>query len=193
MLWWKRSYIEPNESERAMTFSQESFLIRDARVEEFEEVGKLMELVYSGLKGFPQPEGFPEYYELLRHIGRLTAKPKTSLLIAVTSQGEVLGAVVYFGDMSQYGSNGIATQESNAAGIRFLAVAPKARGTGIGKALTLACIQKAKASGLSQVILHTTAIMMTAWQLYEKMGFQRADELDFDQGDLKVQGFRLHL
>lgn len=176
-----------------MTFSQEVFLIREAREEEFEETGKLMELVYSGLKGFPQPEDFPEYYMLLRHIGRLTAKPKTSLLIAVNTQGEIAGAVVYFGDISQYGSKGIATQESNAAGIRFLAVAPKARGTGIGKALTHACIEKAKESGLALVILHTTHIMITAWQMYQKMGFQRADELDFDQGDLKVHGFRLFL
>lgn len=176
-----------------MTLSQESFLIRDAREEEFEETGKLMELVYSGLKGFPQPADFPEYYDLLRHIGKLTTKPKTSLLIAVNAEGEVLGAVVYFGDMSYYGSKGIATQESNAAGIRFLAVAPKARGTGIGKALTLACIESAKESGLGQVVLHTTHTMMTAWRMYEKMGFQRSDELDFHQGDLKVHGFRLFL
>lgn len=176
-----------------MTFSQESFLIRDAREEEFEETGKLLAEVYSGLKGFPQPEDFPEYYDQLYHIGRLTAKPKTSLLIAVNTQGEVAGAVVYFGDMSQYGSKGIATQESNAAGIRFLAVIPKARGTGIGKALTLACIERAKESGLGQVILHTTHTMMTAWQMYEKMGFRRSDDLDFDQGNLKVHGFRLFL
>ncbi len=176
-----------------MTLPQESFLIREAREEEFEETGKLLAEVYSRLKGFPQPADFPEYYELLRHIGRLTAKPKTSLLIAVNTQGEVLGAVVYFGDMSYYGSKGIATQESNAAGIRFLAVTPKASRAGIGKALTLACIESAKKSGLGQVILHTTHLMVTAWQLYEKMGFRRSDELDFDQGDLKVHGFRLHL
>jgi ribosomal protein S18 acetylase RimI-like enzyme len=176
-----------------MTFSQESFLIREAREEEFEETGKLLELVYSGLKGFPKPADFPEYYDLLRHIGRLTAKPKTSLLIAVNTEGEVLGAVVYFGDMSHYGSKGIATQESNAAGIRFLAVTPKASRAGIGKALTLACIERAKESGLGQVILHTTHVMVTAWQLYEKMGFQHGDELDFHQGDLKVHGFRLYL
>jgi ribosomal protein S18 acetylase RimI-like enzyme len=74
-----------------------------------------------------------------------------------------------------------------------LAVYPKARGEGIGKALTQACIEKAKESGLAQVILHTTLTMMTAWKMYEKMGFQRSDELDFDQSDLHVYGFRLLL
>lgn len=182
-----------NQSGSSMTFSKETYFIRDARKDEFEETGKLMALVYSGLNGFPQPEDFPEYYDLLLHIGRLTEKPKTSLLIAVDSQSEVLGAVVYFGDMSEYGSKGTATQESNAAGIRFLAVAPKARGEGIGKALTQTCIEKAQESGLAQVILHTTHTMMTAWKMYEKMGFQRSDELDFDQSDLHVYGFRLFL
>ncbi|MFN4000458.1 GNAT family N-acetyltransferase [Algoriphagus sp.] len=176
-----------------MSFSQERFFIREGQEGEFGEIGKLLESVYSGLKGFPQPDDLPEYYDTLRQIGRFTEKPKTSLLIALNSQSEVIGAVVYFGDMSHYGSKGIATQESNAAGIRFLAVASKARGEGIGKALTDACIQKAKASGLTQVILHTTHTMMTAWKMYEKMGFQRSEELDFDQGDLTVHGFRLFL
>lgn len=176
-----------------MNLHNETFLIREAKSEEFEQTGKLMVEVYSRLKGFPQPEDFPQYYDLLLHIGRLTEKPKTSLLIASDNKEGVLGAVVYFGDMSDYGSKGLATQEKNAAGIRFLAVSPNARGLGIGKALTFACIQKAKDSGLVQVILHTTLTMMTAWKMYEKMGFQRADELDFDQGDLHVFGFRLLL
>ncbi|SEG06710.1 GNAT family N-acetyltransferase [Algoriphagus boritolerans] len=176
-----------------MNLHNEPFLIREAKSKEFEETGKMMVGVYSGLKGFPQPEDFPQYYDLLLHIGRLTEKPKTSLLIASDNNKAVLGAVVYLGDMSNYGSKGLATQEKNAAGIRFLAVSPNARGLGIGKALTFACIQKAKDSGLAQVILHTTLTMMTAWKMYEKMGFQRAYELDFDQGDLHVFGFRLLL
>lgn len=178
---------------KKMPYTKENYSIRDAKKDEFEEIGKLMAMVYSGLKGFPQPGEFPEYYDLLLHIGRLTEKPKTSLLIASESKEGILGAVVYFGEMSRYGSKGLATQESNAAGIRFLAVAPSARGMGIGKALTTACIQKARESGLAQVILHTTLTMMTAWKMYEKMGFRRAAELDFDQGDLHVYGFRLFL
>lgn len=176
-----------------MTVSQQAICIREARPEEFEETGKLMASVYAGLEGFPQPEDFPEYYELLLHIGRLTEKPETSLLLAVDGKSQILGAVVYFGDMSQYGSKGTAPLERNAAGIRFLAVSPAARGTGIGKELTLACIRQAQQTGHSQVILHTTLTMMNAWKMYEKMGFQRAAELDFDQGNLHVFGFRFFI
>lgn len=172
---------------------KENFLIRNAQPSEFEETGQLMVEVYSELKGFPKQTDFPEYYDLLLHIGKLTEKPEVTLLVALSPEEEVSGAVVYFGDMSQYGSKGIAPNESNAAGIRFLAVSNSARGQGIGKALTLACIQKAKESGLEQVILHTTHTMMTAWKMYEGMGFQRAEELDFFQGDLHVYGFRYFL
>lgn len=33
--------------------------------------------------------------------------------------------------------------------------------------------------------------MMTAWKMYERIGFQRALDLDFMQEELPVYGFRL--
>jgi hypothetical protein len=33
--------------------------------------------------------------------------------------------------------------------------------------------------------------MQIAWKMYENMGFKRAKELDFMQGELPVFGFRL--
>jgi hypothetical protein len=35
--------------------------------------------------------------------------------------------------------------------------------------------------------------MQIAWKMYEGLGFQRAEELDFMQGNLPVFGFRLPL
>jgi len=46
-------------------------------------------------------------------------KPKTEILIAVSSVGEIVGAVVFFGDMKYYASGGRATQEENATGFRL--------------------------------------------------------------------------
>ncbi|MCF6132947.1 GNAT family N-acetyltransferase [Flavobacterium wongokense] len=168
------------------------FIIRNAKPEEFEAIGKLMVAVYSQLEGFPKPLEQPAYYNLLLNIGDFTHKPSTELLVAVTSENVLLGGVVYFGDMQYYGSGGTATQEKNAAGFRLLAVSPDARGMGIGKLLTEACIQKAKESKLSQMIIHSTKAMQTAWKMYENMGFKRAEDLDFLQGELPVFGFRLY-
>lgn len=169
------------------------YVIRSAKPEEFDEIGKLMVRVYSQLAGFPTPSEQPGYYKMLADIGSFTHKPETELLTAVSSEGKIMGGVVYFGQMKYYGSGGTATQESDASRFRLLAVDPLARGNGLGKLLTNECISKAKAKKQSQVIIHSTMAMQTAWKMYENLGFKRSADLDFMQGELPVFGFRLLL
>ena len=167
--------------------------IRNASASEFKEIGKLMVDVYSHLEGFPKESEQPEYYKLLHHIGDFTNTPETELLVAVSPNGRIVGAVVFFGDMQYYGSGGSATQEKNAAGFRLLAVDPATRGQGIGRLLTMECIKKAREKKLSQVIIHTTMAMQQAWRMYEGIGFKRSEDLDFLQQGFPVFGFRLIL
>lgn len=170
------------------------YTVRNAKAEEFKTVGKLMFDVYSQLEGFPKPAEQPEYYQMLLNIGELAKKPATELLVAVSPDNKIAGAVVYFADMKYYGSGGTATQEKNAGGFRLLAVDPLTRGQGVGKLLTKACIKKAKDDKeVNQVIIHTTMAMQTAWKMYENLGFKRSEDLDFMQGALPVFGFRLPL
>lgn len=171
--------------------NKQEFSIRNARPEEFEEIGKLMVRVYSQLEGFPNENEQPNYYKMLANIGDLTNKPETELLVAVSADNKIAGGVVYFSDMQYYGSGGTATKEKNAAGFRLLAVDPSTRGSGIGKLLTNECIRKAKDKKLQQMVIHTTRAMQTAWKMYEKIGFNREEDLDFMQGELPVFGFRL--
>jgi GNAT superfamily N-acetyltransferase len=170
-----------------------NWTVRNAKPEEFEVIGKLMVHAYSTLDGFLKVDEHPNYYNTLANIGELTRRPDTELLLAVSSLGEIGGAVVFFGDMAQYGSGGIATKEKNSAGFRFLAVADTARGQGLGKLLTYECINRAKQRGLNQLIIHTTMAMLNAWKMYEKIGFKRSEDLDFKQGELQVFGFRFLL
>ena len=156
-------------------------------------MGTIMVDVYSSLEGFPSPSEQPEYYKMLRQIGSFTEKPDTRVLIACSDVSGILGGVVYFGDMRQYGSGGSATQEKSACGIRLLAVRKDMRRSGIGKALTQACLDLVKQSGKRQVILHTTQAMQVAWGMYLRLGFNRSEDLDFIQGELPVFGFRLKL
>ena len=149
--------------------------------------------VYSGLDGFPTPIEQPGYYEMLANIGSFNEEKDTKVLVALSVAGKLVGGVVYFGDMARYGSGGTATSEKNASGIRLLGVDPESRGAGVGKALTNACLQQARDSGHSQVILHTTQAMQVAWELYLKLGFERSPDLDFTQEELPVFGFRLRL
>jgi GNAT superfamily N-acetyltransferase len=169
------------------------FTIRGLRRDEHVALGQLMVQVYANLDGFPTPLEQPRYYELLGNIGQFTKRPGARVLVAVTPQEGLAGGIVYFGDMAQYGSGGIATSIENASGIRLLGVDPRFRGLGVGKALTNACIALARERGHAEVILHTTAAMQTAWAMYERMGFVRDEELDFLQEDFPVYGFRLRL
>jgi GNAT superfamily N-acetyltransferase len=169
---------------------QHVYTIRNAYPSEFQEIGQLMVNVYSQLDGFLKPDESPQYYHMLTHVGDLTHKPETELLVALSPEGKITGAVVYFGDMQYYGSGGTATREKNAGGFRFLAVDPLARGNGVGKLLTNACIQKTRDRKLNQLIIHTTNAMKTAWKMYEGLGFKRSEDLDFIQGELQVFGFR---
>jgi ribosomal protein S18 acetylase RimI-like enzyme len=172
---------------------QPPFTIRDVQPSEAGPLGRLMVDVYSSLEGFPTPEEQPRYYELLANVAQFAERPGARVLVAVTMAGELLGGVVYFGDMAQYGSGGVATTIANASGIRLLGVDPRSRGAGVGKSLTNACIRLAREAGHAEVILHTTAPMQIAWRMYERLGFVRAEELDFLQEGYPVLGFRLRL
>lgn len=173
--------------------NHQQYIVRNAKPSEFDEIGKLMVLVYSQLEGFPKPSEQPAYYNMLANIGEQTSKPETQLLVAVSIDNKIAGGLVYFSDMQYYGSGGIATKEQNAAGFRLLAVDPIVRGHGIGKLLTNECIQKTKEKNLNKMVIHTTIAMQTAWKMYENLGFKRSEDLDFMQGELPVFGFRLAL
>lgn len=176
-----------------MTSSSGLLTVRDLVPAEADALGQLMVKVYAGLEGFPTPQQQPGYYRMLADIGQFASRPDTRVLVAVNPAQQLLGGIVYFGDMAHYGSGGSATTQPNASGIRLLGVDPAFRGSGVGKLLAQACIALAQSKGQQQVILHTTMAMQVAWSMYEKLGFRRSEDLDFLQQELPVFGFRLDL
>lgn len=173
--------------------TQNYFHIRNAKKSEFEGVGNLLVQVYSALEGFPKIQEQPEYYDMLKDVGNLTANPDIELIVAVSERQEIGGAVVYYNDIKDYGSGGTATKQKNSCGFRLLGVDAKMRGLGLGKKLVEFCIDKGKKSTSQTMIIHTTDAMQLAWKMYERLGFERAHDLDFMQGKLAVFGFRLPL
>jgi ribosomal protein S18 acetylase RimI-like enzyme len=59
--------------------------------------------------------------------------------------------------------------------MKRLYVLPEARSFGLGKSLTDAVIEAAKARGYSYIRLDTLPTMITAASLYERMGFRRIE------------------
>jgi len=169
------------------------FEIRDLRPEESIDLGRLLVDVYTALEGFPTPQAQPDYYEMLANIGQFAARKGARVLVAVKPDGDLVGGLVYFGDIAEYGAEGTAKNVRNASGIRLLGIDPAFRGLGAGRALTEYCIGLARDKGHGEVILHTTRAMHTAWALYERMGFARSEDLDFSWDGYPVYGLRLQL
>jgi hypothetical protein len=55
---------------------------------------------------------------MLANIGELTNKPGTELLAAISADGKIAGAVVYFSDMQYYGSGGNSHQRKKCFGVQ---------------------------------------------------------------------------
>ena len=166
------------------------YTIREAKVTEYSLLGELMVLVYSQLEGFPKQDEIPDYYYYLSNVGNLSNVPKVKLYVAVSETGSVDGGLVYYGDMAYYGAGDDATKNQIAAGFRLLAVNSKVRGKGLAKLLIEKCFKQARLEGHSQLLIHSTKFMMVAWEMYEKMGFVRFPEIDFEKSGVQVYGFR---
>ncbi len=56
------------------------------------------------------------------------------------------------------------------------------------------CISRARTSGAAGLALHTADMMEAAMRLYERLGFERAAELDFQLAPgVTIKGYRLRL
>ncbi len=120
------------------------------------------------------------------------AQPDTQ--IVAEKGGRVIGSVLLYPGGSVLarpdgGPVALASPE-----VRLLAVAPAARGQGVGGALMHECLRRARQSGATALTLHTTDIMEAAMRLYERLGFRRVPELDFQPGPgVTIKGYRLGL
>ena len=117
--------------------------------------------------------------------------PGDAECIVAEDDGRILGSVFLYptGKASYNSGDAVPSPE-----LRLLAVAPNARGRGVGRALVEECIRRARASGATELGLHTSKSLATALALYESMGFARAPERDFHpEGAELVQGYRLRL
>jgi GNAT superfamily N-acetyltransferase len=93
-------------------------------------------------------------------------------VIIAEIQGTFAGAVAYFRPDSQKA----AFFDQGWPIIRMLVVDPAFRGKGIGRALSNACIARARRDGSPIIALHTSPIMSVALPMYLKMGFVKAHD-----------------
>ena len=127
----------------------------------------------------------------------LEGRAEASELLVAETFKEVVACVSYYppGAKVDYPSPTFSERwPAEWAAFRLLAVHPTARHLGVGRRLTEACIARAADAGAPVVALHTTAPMKVAREMYERMGFERVPQYDFQPGpEIHVAAYRLLL
>jgi ribosomal protein S18 acetylase RimI-like enzyme len=142
-------------------------MVRDARPDELGGIGDLRVAAYRADGFLPPASG---YAATLRTLG---ADGQGDVLAAVDG-GLILGTV-----MLQGWPGGQMARGPGEAEVRALAVAPDARGRGIGAALVTAVIERAAGRGIRHLVLLTLPGMRAAHRLYSQAGFRRLPERDW--------------
>ena len=167
---------------------EESPRIRNARIEELDEVSLLIRDAYQEYQASFPPEVWEGYS---RDITDVRSRLDTSELIVAELSGGLVGAVTFYPSSSGSEQGG---WPAGWTGVRLLAVHPDGRGLGIGRALMDECLRRSRQMGASTLGLHTTELMAVARGMYERMGFVRVPEYDFHPGPkVVVIAYRLEL
>ena len=166
--------------------------IRVADDSEIERARDILRAAYAQYESEIPPENWQLYSA---DILDLEARAAASELLVAELDGAIVSCVSYYppGAEVAYPSQTFSeTWPGDWAAFRLLAVDPSAQGKGVGRAVTEACIERARAAGAPALGLHTTEPMSVARAMYERMGFERVPRYDFQPApEVLVEAYRL--
>jgi GNAT superfamily N-acetyltransferase len=148
--------------------------VRPARPDEYDTIGRLCVAAYASVPGEELP---PAYAVSLADVaGRIALG--TEVLAAHHAAAGLVGAVTLVLDDGplfehRYGIDGDCS-------FRMLAVDPAAQGLGAGRALVIACLERARAVRRRRLVIASTPAKVAAHALYERLGFVRVPALDLE-------------
>jgi ribosomal protein S18 acetylase RimI-like enzyme len=163
-------------------------VVRDAHADERDKVETLTRLAYDEFATAMEPSAWKALESAMNAVLRDSADAQ---IIVADDDGRIVGSVfLYPANARPYGDGDVLASPE----FRLLAVAPNARGRGVARALVEECIRRAKAHGATELGLHTSKSLTAAIALYERLGFTRVPERDFQpEGAELVQGYRIGL
>jgi ribosomal protein S18 acetylase RimI-like enzyme len=144
-------------------------IVRDAMPADLPAAGALRVAAY--LAGGFLHEDDP-YMETLRGLG----SGGNGVVLVAEDAGQLLGTVM----LAELGASSELARHPGEADIRALAVALGAQGSGVGRLLVRAVIDRAAELGVRRLLLSTKPAMRAAHRLYESEGFRRVPELDWE-------------
>lgn len=126
-----------------------------------------------------------DYRERLRDVA--TRDAQAEVWVAVL-EGRVAGVVTWCPPGSPWREIG----RDDEGEFRMLAVAPAARGRGVGEALVRGCVARSREAGFAGMALSTMAQMTAAHRVYARLGFVRVPEHDWSPvAGVDLWAFRL--
>jgi ribosomal protein S18 acetylase RimI-like enzyme len=150
--------------------------VREASADELSAVGELTALIYLAA-GHVAP-GSPYLAELRDAPGR--ARHATVLVAEAGGGPAGAGGVIGTATLVARGGPLLEIARPGEAELRMLAVSPAARGRGVGTALVVECLHRARAAGCTGMVLSTHERMVAARRLYERLGFTRDPARDWE-------------
>jgi ribosomal protein S18 acetylase RimI-like enzyme len=142
--------------------------IRIARPDELATAGVLTVAAYRA-QGMATDSYLPHLRDTERRFR------EAELLVAVEPAGTVVGTVTF----CPVGSLWREIAYADEGEFRMLAVDPATQRRGVGRALTAACLDRAREQDFKGVALSTPAHNVRAHQFYERFGFSRDPERDW--------------
>jgi GNAT superfamily N-acetyltransferase len=143
--------------------------LRLARPDEHDAVGRLTREVYVG-DGYLHPSA-----DYARELGDAASRAAGGELWVAVADGRLVGTVTFCPAGSPYRE----VARDGEGEFRMLAVAPDARGRGVGQALVSLMLRRAHDLGYHRVRMSTMDRMAAAHRTYERLGFRRSPEDDW--------------
>ncbi|HEY8200314.1 MAG TPA: GNAT family N-acetyltransferase [Actinomycetota bacterium] len=165
-------------------------VLRDAVSRDLPAVSALLREAYAEYVRDVPPERREAASAYLAEVADVWSRVGTSELVVAEVHGRIAGAVTFYPVASAEGHG----WPQGWSALRLLGVDPADRGRGIGRMLTEECLRRARARGGAVLGLHTTEGMVVAKGMYERMGFVRVPEYDFDPSpSIQVIAYKLDL
>jgi len=133
--------------------------------------GRVVQDAYRALPGYPADA---EYDAMLADVaGRMH---DGDVVIAVDGD-TVVGCLTF---VTGSGVDHFEFEDHEATSFRYFGVAASTQRNGVGEAMVRWCIDETRRLGKPRLRIHTIDVMVGAIRLYERMGFVRTPDEDFD-------------
>lgn len=163
--------------------------IRDARDDERAAIRSLTEAAYEEHGAVMTPSSWAG---LSHAIDSALDTTEPVERIVAEQNGALVGSVMLYDPAAN--AYGEPSASADWPELRLLAVDAAARGHGVGTALVHECVRRAKAAGATALGLHSSDSLRAAIRMYERMGFARVPQYDFQPpGAELVKAYRLDL